>query len=191
MQLLIDGYNVLKKIKKTSSISDNERKNFIRQLNNYAHKKNLSIVIVFDGGPFSWPDHEKISNYLEVVYSGTRETADDYIKKYIENHKGQDILLVSSDRELITVARQGNIHSLDSYEFSNYLLAMETIKPVKKTITHAAQKITTTAHEELDALMEQLNINKIKKETETISRKIKSKKLSKEERKLLQKLKKL
>lgn len=191
MQLLLDGYNILKKIKKTAYITDVERQKFIKQLNNYVHKKKLSIIVVFDGGPDNWPTVTKINNYLAIVYSGIRDTADDYIKKYIDSHKGNEILLVSSDRELVMYARQYSIPSLDSYDFSQFLFDMQTIEPTKKTNHQTAQKLTTLTHKELDTLMEQLNVSKIKKEPEPSTKKIKSKKLPKEERKLLQKLKKL
>jgi predicted RNA-binding protein with PIN domain len=191
MQLLLDGYNILKKVKKISHISDSERQKFIKQLNNYAHKKNLSLILVFDGGPFSWPQQEKISSFLIVIYSGANESADDYIKSYLDQHKNNDILLVSSDRELTTYARHYSIASLDSYEFLQFFNAME--KPLQATsnISGKALKLTTKSTQELDLLMEQINLNKVKKEPEPLPHKEKSQKLSKKERELMKIIKKL
>lgn len=194
MTLLLDGYNILKKIKRSSYISDAERQKFIKQLNNYAHQKNLYLVIVFDGGPFTWTTTENMSLYIQVTYSGTKETADDYIKRYLDDHQGKDILLVSSDRELVNYAHNRHFPSLDSHEFAHFLHTMEnltqpsTIKNDQKT-----HKITQTTHEELDILMHRLKVNPIKNENELNSRipKQKSEKLSKKERKILQKIKKL
>lgn len=192
MILVLDGYNILKKIKHTSYISDTERQKFIKQLNHYAHQKKLSLILVFDGGPFQWPATEKISTYLTVVYSGTRETADDYIKQYLEEHKGADLLLVSSDRELVQHAHQFHTPSLDSYEFSHFLQTMENpIKTPPTKTDHQTKKLTERTHNELDALMEQLKIPNQKSEDVTLQKKRSSQKLSKKERQILQKIKKL
>ena len=191
MLLLLDGYNILKKMRQSSYITDSERQKFIKQLNNYAHQKKLSLILVFDGGPYSWPMHEKISTWLEVVYSGSNESADDYIKNYMDNHKNVDILLVSSDRELVTHARHNSNLSLDSHDFSQLLHSMESPSQDTQSSKKQAHKLTTTKNKELDMLMEQLNLNKNKKEPEEVSSKNKTQTLSKQERKLLQKIKKL
>lgn len=191
MLLLLDGYNILKKIKHPSFISDAERKNFIKKLNNYAHQKKLSLLVVFDGGPFVWPLQEKISAMTSVVYSGTRQSADDYIKNYIEQHKNNDILLISSDRELITHARRNSINSLDSHTFSQFLDSMESPQLTQKTSQEHAQKLTTASTQELDELMQRFKVAAPKQEHSEQKKKSSAESLSKEERKLLQKIKKL
>ncbi len=191
MKLLLDGYNILKKIKHASYINDAERQKFIKQLNNYAHKKKLFLIIVFDGGPFTWPMHEKVSQFAEVVYSGTLETADDYIKSYLDQKANQDIMLISSDRELVKHARHHSVLSLDSYDFSQLLQSQESPLAAKKKSTKSdgAQKLTSYSNKEIDMLMERLNPKA--KEEEDSSKREKQGKISKTERKILQKIKKL
>lgn len=193
MQLLIDGYNLLKKIKHSAHISDKERRNFIKKLNNYAHTKNLELIIVFDAGPYSWPMCEKVSKLLEVVYSGVQESADDYIKKYVEAHKNRDILLITSDRELVTHARRHGIDALGSHEFADFLHANESPVMHGGSIhNQRAHKMIHSAHKELDFLMEKLFVPQLIEENEADLKYGKNKnKLSKIERKVLKKIKKL
>ncbi len=189
MKLLIDGYNLLKKIKKTSYITDSERNKFLKQLNNYAHQKKLSIIIVFDGGPFNWPQHEKMSSVVEVIYSGAQQNADTYIKQYLDEHANKELLLISSDRELVNYAHNHNVISLDSYTFSELLYHNQSL-PKIATHKEPLRKLTIQSTPELDILMEQLKVPT--KTTEDRKRERgKTHTLSKEERKLLQKLKKL
>ena len=190
MLLLLDGYNILKKIERTKHITEAERRKFIKKLNNYAHKKKISIVLVFDSGISPWPLHEKVSTYVTVTYSGTSQTADDYIKTYLETHSTQEIILVSSDRELVKEGRHYNIPSLDSYEFAEYLLSFESPLPInKRPLSQTHHKITTKDTSEIDTLMAQLN--PITKDDDQEKQPLKQKKLSKEERKIMQKIKKL
>ena len=121
MIIIVDAYNLLRAIppyKKT--ITDQERVAFIARLSSYAREKDHKVVIVFDGGPFEWPAKESRKR-IEIVYSGTRQTADDYIKQYIQNHHSKDLLLVSSDRELNHYAQLLNIPSIDSSSFYDLL----------------------------------------------------------------------
>src|SRR5690349_924443 len=109
MIIVLDAYNLLRAIppyKKT--ISQKERAQFIAQLSAYARSKGHKVIIVFDGGPHEWPFKENMK-FVQVVYSGMHESADEYIKEYIEIHKAKDLLLVSSDTELNRYAQNRNI----------------------------------------------------------------------------------
>ena len=89
MIIVVDAYNLLRSVppyKKT--ITDKERMQFIAQLSAYGRRKGHKIVIVFDGGPHEWPFKENMK-VVTVVYSGIHESADDYIKEYIEAHRTQ------------------------------------------------------------------------------------------------------
>lgn len=192
MIVLIDGYNLLKKIKHSSYISDKERENFIKKIAHYAHQKKLSIVLVFDGGHNNWPLSEAVSRSVTVVYSGVRESADDYIKQYIETHASSEMLLVSSDRELVSHARQYRVASLGSHEFSEFLY--DHTEPVLTQVKKDQQvhKLITNDNKELDFLMSQLTMPKKAKESEDEEKVYKrDNKLSKAERKLVKKIKKL
>ena len=194
MIILIDAYNVLKNVEKGDFISDAQRRSFIKKCAVYqkirSHKK---IMVVFDGGPCSWPSQEKIRG-ISVVYSGTERTADEYIQSFLKEHKSkaQNIILVSSDRELARSASDYNITSIDAHEF--YKLMQEAIES-PKVIKESSKKAVKTAQDstpELDALMEQASSTvQVKKEDTIEPHENGSEKLSKKDRALLKKLKKL
>src|SRR6266404_6481136 len=117
MIIVVDAYNLLRSVppyKKT--VTDKERAQFIAKLSLYGRRKGHKIVIVFDGGPHEWPFKENMKTVV-VVYSGIHESADDYIKEYIDAHHTKDLLLVSSDAELNRWAERLNIPSIDSATF--------------------------------------------------------------------------
>jgi len=134
-------------------IEDKLRQQLIYQLAAYQKKRGHSIILVFDGGTTSWPAQEKNCGVC-VVYPGFKKTADEYIKNYITEFHGQDLLLVSSDRELNLWANKYDIVSLDSISFFKILndtLTGKTTSKQKKTCT---VKTTSTEDPFLDALMQ-------------------------------------
>jgi len=199
MIIVVDAYNLLRATppyKKT--ITDKERAQFIAQLSGYGRNKGHKIVIVFDGGPHEWPFKENMK-IVQVVYSGMHETADDYIKEYIQAHKAKDLLLVSSDSELNRYAEHHTIPSIDSSTFSQLL--HEELAVPKNSSTKSPDKIVklaqdkefgNNAQEMLDKLMTQASKNVSEKSEDFAQgRSAKKDHLTKQERILLQKLKKL
>ena len=78
MLLLIDAYNVLKRVTPSVIVDERERSRFVEQLGRYAKKKQHKIVLVFDGGFSGRATQERLFG-IYVVYSGFEQTADDYI----------------------------------------------------------------------------------------------------------------
>jgi predicted RNA-binding protein with PIN domain len=199
MIILVDAYNLLRATppyKKT--ITEKERMQFIARLSGYGRAKGHKIVIVFDGGPHEWPFKENMK-IVQVVYSGIHETADDYIKEYIQAHKAKDLLLVSSDSELNRYAQHHTIPSIDSSMFAQLLYESITIQkssnaqqPQEITKLTQDKEFSADAQEMLDKLMTQASKN-VSEKSEDFSqaRTMKKDQLTKEERILLQKLKKL
>lgn len=194
MILLIDGYNVLKQVG-PEKVSERERASFIKQLAKYAKNKGHKVVLVFDGGPFDWSSQERISG-IYVVYSGVQETADDYIKRYLQDNRAYDVLLVSSDRELRSAGERLNIESLTARDFYTLLQqGLQKIGGQKGVRETKAVKLIAGENEELDAVMQEASkIVQHKAEdfmAESDGRKSKAHKMSKKERKRLKKIKKL
>jgi predicted RNA-binding protein with PIN domain len=196
MIIVVDAYNLLRSVppyKKT--ITDKERTQFIAQLSAYGRRKGHKIVIVFDGGPHEWPFKENMK-IVTVVYSGIHESADDYIKEYIDAHHTQDLLLVSSDSELNHWADRLNIPSIDSPTFSH--LVYQELSTQQLT-TEKSSEITKLHHEndalDIDALMMEAS-KMISQKSEDVARgpkrhHVKKNELNKSEKALLKKLKKL
>ncbi len=196
MIIVVDAYNLLRSVppyKKT--ITDKERAQFIAQLSAYGRRKGHKVVIVFDGGPHEWPFKEQMKR-VTVVYSGIHETADDYIKEYVEAHHTQDLLLVSSDSELNRWAERLNIPSIDSSTFS-HLLHQEL--STKEVVAEKDSIVTKLHHEndafDIDELMLQASKIVPQKSEDVVSgpkrHHVKKNEINKRERELLKKLKKL
>jgi predicted RNA-binding protein with PIN domain len=196
MIIVVDAYNLLHSIstyKKT--ITDQERAKFINQLGVYGRRKGHKIVIVFDGGPYEWPYRER-TKIVQVVYSGINESADDYIKEYIDGHKAQDLLLVSSDSELNFYAQQANIPSIDSATFFELLRMELSRKQLNSSHQKNNQNVTIMheSNESIDALMMEASKKiPLKSEDFVSDKKLmdKTARPKKHERELLKKLKKL
>ena len=134
---------------------------------------------------------------VTVVYSGIHESADDYIKEYIESHRTQDLLLVSSDAELNRWAERLNIPSIDSPAFYN-LLNQEL--SVKQSVPEKKSEVTKLHHDndaiDIDALMLQASKIVPQKSEDVVAEKpkrhhTKKHEVSKRERALLKKLNKI
>lgn len=191
MILVVDGYNFVKQIFKDLMITDSFRMSIIQKFNNYAKNKNHQVVLVFDGGQSAYPTKEKICEVL-VVYSGYKDSADDVIKNYISENKNSDLLLVTSDRELRNFATKIGIESIAVLDFNRFFI--ESSMQKKQVIDKTLHKTTSSKCYELDELMSE-STNKVEVKSEDLDYMIKdtkkSKTISKEEKKLIQKLKKL
>jgi predicted RNA-binding protein with PIN domain len=208
MILLVDGYNVVKQAMLKSEITDQERNTFIKQLGKYCKIKGHKARLVFDGGPSDATKKENLHG-VTVVYSGYSESADDYIKDYLDDHKALDILLVSSDRDICRHASRLNIEQIDAIDFYGIMrVALESCSSCARAQDHAkassgilagatgrAVKTSETSNSELDMLMQE-GSKIVPKKLEDLDFKtnipgIKRHKLTKKETKKFKKIKKL
>lgn len=193
MIIVVDAYNLLHAMpsyKKT--LTDQERIRFVKQLGAYGRRKGHKMVVVFDGGRFEWPNKEKLHS-VYVVYSGIHESADDYIKEYLHLHRAQEILLVSSDREINRVADHLSIASINSFDF--YQLLKEALQE-KGSVSGGSEdivKMTDETNSAIDELMMNAAKNMPTKADDLVvgTARAGEKKLSKHDRVLLKKLHKL
>ena len=152
MIIVIDGYNVLKQISLGHQVSEQERRQFIHMLSTYRRRKKHSIVLVFDGGPDTWPSKETIAN-IQVMYSGSRKNADTVIMEYLKGHSTKDLLLVSSDNELCHFANKYDIVSIGSQEFHSIMQEALAMDDDNFAQQEPEIEIDETEHD-LNALME-------------------------------------
>jgi predicted RNA-binding protein with PIN domain len=196
MIIVVDAYNLLRSVppyKKT--ITDRERMQFIARLSAYGRRKGHKVVIVFDGGPHEWPFKEHMKT-VTIVYSGIHESADDYIKEYIEAHHMKDLLLVSSDSELNRCADRLNIPSIDSSTFAHLVYQELSTKQVALHTQDDVVKLHEGGTVDIDALMMEASKVVPQKSEDVIAETpkrhhVKQHDVSKQERALLKKLKKL
>lgn len=190
MIIIIDGYNVLKQAFNPKSIAENQRTDFVKVLQTYASAKKHKIVLVFDAGPFDFPTKEPFGQVL-VLYAGAGRSADDLIKEYITKNREKDLFLVTSDRALRSFAQRLQVESIPAMDF---YVSLQTGKRAdhKKIADHEETIVKMTQHEndELDDLMAQTDVH-TKSDDATMNRKSSAQTLSKKERKIMQKIKKL
>lgn len=191
MNIVIDGYNLLKQSLKKVMITDAERAKALARLDRYAREKRHTIHIIFDGGPYERPTKERVGS-LTVVYSGRKLSADDVIKTYIEEKVLPIMLIVTTDRNLNAFARLHSVTSIDSNDFYAFM----NEEPFKKVgFEKAPGKARKLAKEEtspeLDALMQEGSAFILHKEEDEQEGEQSGKKRSKQEKQLQKVVKKL
>lgn len=125
MLILIDGYNL---IRQSDNLRRYERKSLeagrralINKLVEYEKKKNHQLTVVFDGGKSDWLDEGRDrEGKINIVYSRFGEKADDVIKRLAGKAAG-DVIVVSSDREILSFAAQLGKTTLTSPEFEGII----------------------------------------------------------------------
>lgn len=192
MIIVIDAYNVLKSVYR-GYITERERQTFIDQLAAYNTMRGHTIILVFDGGVTVWPEKQVYDN-ISIVYPGIEQSADDYIKKYIKDHRAHELLLVSSDRELTHIAEQYKVVHIGAFDFYTFLHGSVSKKETQKKIMQSQPKklYPGKGSRELDQLMQEDQQEPFEYiEPDDLSKKNKKDKLSKKEKKIAALLKKL
>lgn len=193
MIILIDGYNLLKQRDPGAYVEDSARDQLIRSLGAYHKRRGHLMILIFDGGIYPWPVQETKSGVL-VIYAGYGTSADDYIKYYIAEHHKDDLLLVSSDRELGLWASRYDIASMDSLPFYDIIVNTLAHHDKHKQKPGAAVKTTASDDPFLDALMEDASTSVASKEEDRLQgdkTRVRGHKESKIDRLLRKKIEKL
>jgi len=151
MNILIDGYNLLYRIE-GKEVSERRRAQFAQLAQNYAQRKNHTLYIVYDAGPYVRFTQEKRGSVV-TIYSGHTDSADDVIKQYIEGRILSDLLLITSDRELLTCANTYNIPCLDPAAFYDFMRAQPAHLAGYKKVSGQVYAYNDQRSSELDELM--------------------------------------
>jgi hypothetical protein len=121
MHILIDGYNLIRQsvdLKRFERQSlEAGRKALIAWLARYHSRKDHRITVVFDGWVSGQPQEERdYSAGIHMIYSPKGVKADDVLKR-ITASTNEEILVVSSDREIASYAMRKGKAALSSLEF--------------------------------------------------------------------------
>jgi predicted RNA-binding protein with PIN domain len=195
MIVIIDAYNVLKQTSRSTNVTPAERTAFITLLKQYSAIKKIELLLVFDGGDFSWPTQEDYKR-VTVIYPGLYNSADNYIEEYIVESQTKDLLLISSDHQLSLYAQSHGIasmHSLDFYHRVRQTISQKQADRQQATLSANMPLIKTTSNSnnDLARLMEEGSKKMPQKDAQEPENELTNKKLSKQERILLKKAKKL
>ncbi len=122
MNYLIDGHNLIGKIKDIDlSDPDDEAKLVLRLINWAAVGKNRRVIVVFDGGVpgVQWANFS--SERVRPVFVPKGKTADDWLIRFMRDEVGKDVKafqLVTSDNQIIKQADNRRIVWIRSEDFA-------------------------------------------------------------------------
>jgi predicted RNA-binding protein with PIN domain len=122
MHIIVDGYNL---IRQSDVLRGHERqsleagrKALIRGLAQYKRARGHRITVVFDGWEGGSPLEERdLAGGVAIIYSRLGEKADEVIKRLVAAGS-EEILVVTSDREIATFAARRGQSSIASPEFA-------------------------------------------------------------------------
>jgi predicted RNA-binding protein with PIN domain len=122
MHIIVDGYNL---IRQSDSLRAHERSSLeagrralIGLLAAYRGLRGHRITVVFDGWFGGSPVEERDrSGGIDIIYSRLGEKADEVIKRLVEEG-GEEILVVTSDREIASFAARRGKAAIDSPVFA-------------------------------------------------------------------------
>ncbi len=127
MHYWIDGYNLLFHISSSKASFRKKREDLIIELNTQATRLNIQITIIFDAF-----DKEKNldmrTHYgdLEIIYSTSKQTADESILDSIERSRSpSNICVVTADNDLARKAKALKANILSLKEFLGFLKKRE------------------------------------------------------------------
>lgn len=210
MIIIIDGYNLLKQLHPNNKENlEFHKKVLLRKLSVYKKVKQADIkeiIVVYDGGCFNHATRE-IHHGIVTLEAGYKRSADDWIIEYVDRYKNQEITIVSMDRALCLTCEQHGAFSIGVFDFAQAL--NQVIKnaqagtegePILTTDTQKLQDENYDINIEfpqeptnLDDLMQEgahMHIPQ-KKERSDLSQTKKSPPLSKQEKLMVKKMKKI
>jgi len=123
MHILIDGYNLIRQSVDLRPFEKQSleagRKALIAWLSEYRNRKDNRITVVFDGWISGSAQEERdYSSGIHIIYSSRGVKADDVLKR-ITASTDEEILVVSSDREITSYATRRGKATLSSLEFES------------------------------------------------------------------------
>lgn len=128
MRIIIDGYNYIRQtdLRRFENISlEKGRDELIRRLAVYKKARGHKITVVFDGiiGGSHSEERDRTAG-ISIIFSRRGETADEVIKRIIRN-SAEEIMVVSSDREVASAAERKGFTAVSSPVFAGKMAEAE------------------------------------------------------------------
>lgn len=196
--IIIDAYNFLKSISAHKQVDDFVIQSWVVRFKDYMKLRGNKIILVFDAGPFFYQTSE-MRGGVQVVYAGHSQTADDVLKIWLERNADQDVLLITSDRQIRDHGLNLGVLSISSQDFYkvfNSVMQQEEIVEQKFAKTVFKTKVGGEKSDfDLDQMMEQasrsLVASDFKKEYDEPVRVRDNAKISKSDRQIMKKIDKI
>ncbi len=122
MHIIVDGYNL---IRQSDTLRGRERRSLeegrralVLLLARYRKARGHRITVVFDGWEGGSPQEERdLAGGVAIIYSRLGEKADEVIKRLVAAGS-EEILVVTSDREIASFAARRGKAAIGSPEFA-------------------------------------------------------------------------
>lgn len=158
---MIDGYNLIKRNPALASKSlEDGRQAFINLIERYRPQGNLSnqVTVVFDGKPgmYGFP----VANEIRVVFT-EYESADDLIKRRVEESKAKkNIVVVTDDRALLLYVRGCGATVMSGGDFIKRASSVKTSSKGKGPSSVSSKVITSTFEHAINQEFEKIWLKK-------------------------------
>jgi predicted RNA-binding protein with PIN domain len=127
IHLLIDGYNLLKRMGLDVGDLETARRALLDRLAGYKRERGARITVVFDAyRSFSLNRTRENHKGVDVVFSRENETADDVIRERIRTRQ-TGLVVVSSDRAIIDEAKGHGVAFLTADRLESMICAPESV----------------------------------------------------------------
>lgn len=124
IHVIIDGYNLLGVRgwggRASSEEGQQHRERLIQDLSRYGHRKGHPITVVFDAWRERNMEHREHRSGVQVIYTQGGERADQVIQRMARQY-GRDCVVVSSDLEIVSTAKDHGALSMSAKEFQGKL----------------------------------------------------------------------
>ncbi len=118
MPYIIDGNNVIGSSPDIVLEDANSREKLVNLVRKFQRRKKNKVIVVFDGEPQSISQEENHTEKIVIKFPQMGNSADDEIKKILNGYNYfRDVILVTSDRELKTIAKKKGAKIINSIEF--------------------------------------------------------------------------
>ncbi|KKT24156.1 MAG: hypothetical protein UW09_C0001G0219 [candidate division TM6 bacterium GW2011_GWF2_43_87] len=173
MVIIIDAFNVLKAGFGDREIGDIEIRHFLRRVVAYGTVKHHEMIVVFDGGSSSHSTR-CFDRGILVIHSGYRQRADDEVMRLLSQYPPDNVVVVSSDREIVRYAASHRVVSIGAEGFKKLMYEAEreheskgvALKGVRSDLKKRPGHTSTP---ELDVLMQKAAARMMVKNEDTKS----------------------
>jgi Predicted RNA-binding protein containing a PIN domain len=118
MPYIIDGNNLIGCAPDFSLGDPEARGKMVAIIRKFQESRNTKVTVVFDGEPQGSERRNPVNAKLTVVYPRYGLSADDEIKGMLENGQhAKETVLVTTDRELKSFAKEKGVRTVNSIEF--------------------------------------------------------------------------
>ncbi|NDJ75369.1 MAG: hypothetical protein GYB65_03845 [Chloroflexi bacterium] len=119
MPYLIDGHNLIGKMRQISLDDPHDEAKLVHHLRRYMARHRKRCTVVFDGGLPGGPSRDLSTHSVRVIFAHGGTTADNIILERIRaTHDISRLIVVSADREIVDVARRKHFRVVSPAQFA-------------------------------------------------------------------------